>query len=351
MSSAKGTIRLCKGFALYALLLLVMLAGTSALAQVVPVAKVAVTTVRKPASAIPGLPTGQFLTDTIEIGRPFQYALSFWHRPGEDVFFPDTSRSFAPFRVRSVALFPTRTQQAKTPDALSLDSAVYTLVSFETGFAQPLQVPIRMTNGPDSVVLLATPDTVFLRSRLALATPPSVFTLLSETTLLPLRQQFNYPYLVLALLTLLVMAGVIYGLFNQAIRRQWRLYKLDQRHIRFLREFNRLTLIIDTTTVADMANQAIVRWKTYLERLEQQPYSSLTSREIANRFDDEQVTDALREADQMIYGGTFSEQSQAALRVLRETADRIYQTQRELARQQATPTSMPVSPSYSEPDA
>lgn len=280
-----------------------------------------------------GLPVGRFLTDTIDIGRPFQYTLSFWHRAGEDVFFPDTSSSFTPFRVLAMSVFPTRTQQANTPGAMSLDSALYTLVSFSTRPLQPLQVPVRMTNGPDSVILLATPDTIFLRSHLRSAAQPQTLSLITETAVVPLRQQFNYPYLLLALLTLSVALGIVYGLFNQAIRRQWQLYKIDQRHIRFLKEFNRLTLTINADSAAEVANKAIIRWKTYLERLEKQSYSSLTSREIADRFGDEYLTEALRETDQIIYGGAFSEQSQSALRVLRETADQLYQQQRDLMRQ------------------
>lgn len=323
--------------------LFTLLVSVPTVAQVAPtVAGAAVATTTTRAQAMEGVPTGQFLTDTIEIGRPFQYALSFWHQSNEDVFFPDTSRSFAPFRVRAVALFPTRTQGA-APDAISLDSAVYTLVSFETAVAQPLQVPIRMTNGADSIVLLATPDTVFLRSRLALISPPGGFTLIPETAVVSLRQQFNYPYLLLTLLMLLAVLGAIYGLFNQSIRRRWRLYQLDQQHFRFLREFNGFVQGVGEATAADVANQAIVRWKTYLERLEYQPYASLTSRELIDRFGNDQVTGALREADQMIYGGAFSEQSQAALRVLRDVADRSYQEQRGLLRQKGSVASDTVS--------
>ncbi|MBC8154548.1 MAG: hypothetical protein H7Z72_16725 [Bacteroidetes bacterium] len=322
-----------------------LLTMPSAMAQISPtVFPAAIVTTATRVQPVSGRPTGQFLTDTIEIGRPFQYALSFWHRSGEDVFFPDTSRGFAPFRVRSMAVFPTRTQGVGTLDAISLDSVVYTLVSFETDVAQPLQVSVRMTNGPDSVALLATPDTVFLRSRLALTTPPTQLTLVPETTLVPLRQQFNYPYLLLALATLLAIVGVIYGLFNRSIRRQWRLYQLDQRHIRFLREFNGLARGLDAATAADIANQAIIRWKAYLESLERQPYSSLTSREIADRFGDEQVTDALREADQMIYGAAFSEQSQAALRTLREVADQVYRGRRDELRQITIPIEVVSAP-------
>ncbi len=300
-------------------------------------------TSEQPAGA--NLPVGRFLTDTIEIGRPFQYALSFWHRSGEEVFFPDTSRNFAPFWVRNVTLFPTRTQNVGTPDAMSLDSAVYTLVSFETAGMQLLQVPIRMTNGADSVVLLATPDTVFLRSHLSDISRPGTLTLVSETDVVPLRQQFNYPYLGITLLFISVLLAVVYGLFNRSIRRQWRLLQLDQRHRRFSREFTRLKRDITADTAADTANQAVVGWKSYLERLERAPYASMTSREIADRINDESLTDALREVDQMIYGGAFTERSIDALKVLREVAVRRYQARREVLQQPQSPTlSTPANP-------
>ena len=300
-------------------------------------------------AAMVGLPVGRFLTDSIEIGRPFQYALSFRHRSGEDVFFPDTNRHFAPFWVRAVALFPTRTQDVGTIDAVSLDSAVYTLVSFETASRQLLQVPIRMTNGPDSVVLLSTPDTVFLRSRLMDSGRPGALALVAETDVVPLRQQFNYPYLAIALLGIAVMLGVIYSLFNRPLRRQWRLLQLDQRHRRFTREFTRLKRDITTDTAADTANRAVVGWKTYLERLEREPYASLTSREIADRINDDALTDALREVDQMIYGGTFTERSIEALKVLRGVAVRRYQARRSELRQTA-PIAV-ADPTLSVPDA
>lgn len=301
--------------------------------------------------AMTGLPVGRFLTDTIEIGRPFQYALSFRHRSGEDVFFPDTSRHFAPFWVRDVTLFPTRTQDVGTMDAMSLDSAVYTLVSFETAGLQPLQVPVRMTNGPDSVVLPATPDTVFLRSRLTDLSRPGALALVAETEVVPLRQQFNYPYLLIALLGIGLVLGVIYGLFNRSIRRQWRLLQLDQRHRRFVREFTRLKRDITADTAADTANRAVVGWKIYLERLEREPYASLTSREIADRINDESLTEALREVDQMIYGGAFSERSTEALKVLRTVAVRRYQARRDRLQQSETAPSSNTLSTPAESDA
>lgn len=277
---------------------------------------------------VAGSPVGRFLTDTIEIGRPFQFSLSVQYAPKQDVIFPDTAHAFAPFIVRDMIVFSTVTQDLTG----SRDSAVYTLVSFETAPAQLLRVPVLLTSLFDSIVVLSTPDTVFLRSRLPLTNPRSA-TLLTETTPQPLRQQFNYPYLILAVLGLGMVISLVYWLFNEAINRQWRLYRLAQQYQRFSRGYNRVTQGINSNTASDAANQAVVRWKTYIERLEQQPFSSLTTSEIADRLANDQLIEALKEADRMIYGGAFSDQSLPALRVLRDVATQTYNQRRRLMKQ------------------
>lgn len=274
---------------------------------------------------------GRFLTDSIDIGRPFQYALTYRHPPTADLLFPDTANQFKPYHVQKVALFTTRTSGTGF-NAVSVDSAVYTLLSFETDSAQLLRVPIRLINATDCTDLFTQTDTVFLRSQLRPApTDPTDYTSLtvvSETKLAPVQQQFNYPVLGLFVAGLMLASGLLYRLFGRSIRRQWRLYQLNGRHRQFLRQFNRLAQGINADSAANTANQAVIIWKTYLEKIERRPYASRTTSEIAGRVNDERVTNALREADRMIYGGAFSAQSAASLRVLSDVATQRYHRQR-----------------------
>lgn len=276
-------------------------------------------------------PVGHFLTDSIEIGRPFRYALTYRHAPGIDVLFPDTSRHFAPYRVQDVAVFTTETT-GSGPKAVSCDSAVYTLVSFETDSAQLLQVPVRLLNPMDCTALFTQPDTIFLRSKLPRTLVDSTgiqsLNLATATKLAPLQQQLNYPVLVIGVVLLFLAGSVIYSVFGRILERQARLYRLNRRHLRFLREYNRLSRNSNPVTAADTANQAVVLWKTYLERLERRPYASLTTPEIAEQVNDERVANALREVDRMIYGGSYSPESQPALRVLSDVATQAYHRQR-----------------------
>lgn len=277
---------------------------------------------------------GKFLTDSIEIGRPFQYSLMCRHLASTDVLFPDTARHFAPFRVQKVAVFATQTM-ATGAEAISRDSAVYTLVSFETDSLQALRVPVRVIHEADCTARWTQPDTVFLRSKLptfaltdsarALVAPK----LATETDLAPLQQEFNYTALVIGIAAVSLFGAVLYGLFGKTITRRWKLYQLNRRHLRFLTEFNRLSRGINSFTASETANQAVVMWKLYLERLDAQPYTSLTTPELAERINDERIVNALREVDRMIYGGAFSSDSQPALRLLSEVATTIYHRSRD----------------------
>ena len=103
---------------------------------------------------------GKFLTDSIEIGRPFQYALTYRHSSKRDVLFPDTATAFLPYHVQKITVFATKTTGTGRATN-SRDSAVYTLVSFETDSAQMLRVPVRLINSADCTAQWTQTDTVF----------------------------------------------------------------------------------------------------------------------------------------------------------------------------------------------
>lgn len=277
------------------------------------------------------IPSGRFLTDSFEIGRPFRYALSFRHPINEDVLFPD-STVFAPFVVREKTYLPTRSDAE-----ISTDSAVYTLVLFETRPQLTLRVPLYVVGGTDCTLVYSSVDTVFFRSRLQTARLDTL-RLQTDTQIIPLRQELNYPLLVFVLGGLGLLGGLIYALFGQLITRQLRLFRLRQRHRAFIREYNRIIRQIRVEASAEGAYQAIVRWKNYLQQVEQQPYASMTTPELVERISmrdlalpniqGRSVLEALRTVDRMIYGGTYSNLADESLHLLREVAVAIYEQRR-----------------------
>lgn len=282
--------------------------------------------------------SGRFLTDSVAIGRPFQYSLVYRHPAITDVLFPDTARNFAPYSVQKVSVFATQTTGSGA-GAISRDSAVYTLVSFETDSAQFLKVPVRVIHETDCTAQWTRTDTVFLQSKLlidALADSSRslpVPELLTETNLAPLQQQFNYTALIAGFLLASLVAVGLYSLLGRTITRYWHLFQLRQNHRRFQKEYNQLIQSLNAFSAAETARRAVMTWKGYLERLDAQPYNSLTTPELADRMKDDRVLNALREADRMIYGGAFSTDSLSALRLLSDVATNRYQrfrTQKQL---------------------
>ncbi|GAB3268005.1 hypothetical protein GCM10027347_37240 [Larkinella harenae] len=265
------------------------------------------------------LPKGVFLTDTIEIGKPFQYSLSVRHRASVDVLFPDTARHFSPFLVRDITIFSTQTDASG-----SLDSSVYTLISFETRPSQTLQVPIVLLRSPtDCTQVLSNIDTVQLRERIQTMRPDTL-RLSTETKVVSLRQQMNYPLLLVILLILCGLAGVLFLFFGNSIRTRIRRYQLYRQYQEFQRSFNRLTRGIGPETAHEDAGRAVIIWKKYMERLERKPFTSLTTREIVELVQDDRLADALKEIDGVIYGSFYSDRTQQSLRILNEVADSAF---------------------------
>lgn len=267
-------------------------------------------------------PNGYFLTDSIEIGKPFKYALSFRHLPRVEVFFPDTSADFRPFEVIEQDYFPTETSPAG-----SLDSAVYTLVSFDLKKIQSLSVPVWVINGRDCTAVYSGRDSIRLKE-LIRGQLSDTLRLKADTLIVPLRNQTNFPFILLIALLILLIGTGIYLLFGEALTRQWELYQMFLRNREFRRSFSRLTRDINGAKGIENAEKVVVLWKVYLQRLERKPYATYTTKEIIDSLPDEQLADALKSIDGVIYGGVSSRNTADSLNILRDIADQSYRQKR-----------------------
>jgi hypothetical protein len=264
-------------------------------------------------------PVGQFQTDSIELGRPIDYALSYHHDPSAEVFFPDTTYNFYPFEIVRRNIF-----QTITNNGISLDSVVYTLVTFDITKNQKLSLPIYLLTKLDCTAVYSLSDSVFLREMIK--TSVDSLTFKTDTKLLPLSQQVNYPQILTYLLGLLGIVLIIYAFFGQFIRKQYRLFLFGRRHKDFQTNYKRYTRsTLDDVTIG----KALVLWKKHLEWLEKRPYTSYTTKEIVSRLPNERLEEALREVDSAIYGGILSTQMPFAMNVLLEKATELYNKRRE----------------------
>lgn len=275
-----------------------------------------------PVAAQKNLPEGRFLSDSIEIGKPFFYALSYLHAPKTEVFFPDTTFSFSPFEVISKKNFTTRTDKRG-----SLDSTVYQLVSFNVSLGQTLKVPVFVFNGKDCTAIHTISDTIFLRKDNFQGIADTT-SLKPEVGLLPLSHEFNFSIFLGILALTIGVAGSIYWLFGSDIYKQWQLIKLQRRHLEYNRSFNRLLRNAKEREDIKDAEKAIIVWKNYLERLEKKPFATYTTREIMDNMPDDGLATALKNMDGIIYGQVKSKDMDKSLEVLKAGALRLYRSKR-----------------------
>ncbi len=269
-------------------------------------------------------PKGYFLTDSIEIGRPFRFALSYRHKPETEVFFPDTSFRFTPFKALSYEYFDTITDANE-----SVDSAVYTLVSFDLSEVQKLSIPIWILTPKDCTAIYSVSREIPLHrlTKLNKSVPLKI-----DTQLIPLEQKINYPLiLIILILTSLVSLGV-YLIFNQQIQRQWRLYQLYSRNKDFKKALNRIIKKNEEKIDIQEIERGVILWKKYMQRLERKPFITYTTKEIIDNLPDERLEEALREIDRVIYGEANSSKILASLKTLNLISEESYFKRREALR-------------------
>ncbi|RYU97656.1 hypothetical protein [Emticicia agri] len=264
-------------------------------------------------------PIGRFLTDSVELGRPFDYALSYYHSPSDEVFFPDTAYNFYPFELIRRNYFTTNTTNNR-----SLDSVVYTLVTFDINKTQKFNLPVYILGKRDCTAVFAPLDSVFLRELIRTSTDSLM--LKTDTKLMPLQQQVNYPKILGYLLGLLGILGIIYAFFGKWIEKQYRLFVFARKHKDFVSNYKK---VIRGTLDSGNIGKALVMWKEHLEWLENRPYTSYTSKEIINRLPSESLEESLRDVDTAIYGGILSTHMPAAMNVLLNKAVELYRKRRE----------------------
>ena len=269
-------------------------------------------------------PKGKFLSDSVKVGLPVKYTLSYRHKATADVFFPDSSYNFAPFELVKREYFNTVTDQNG-----SLDSVVYTLISFEVTPVQELSLPVYVRAKRDCTRVFAPMDHVILNSIIKPNANIDSLSLKKDTRLIPIGQQVNFPLIFLIIIGLLLVAGIVFWFFGKPIRRQVRLFNFKRRHDDFRKLFQRLSRGTDDAKKRlENIERAVVLWKKYIERIEHKPFTTFTTKEILDNFKDNRLSDALREIDATVYGGVYSSKTIASLQVLQELAEGLYRERR-----------------------
>ncbi|MBL3656196.1 hypothetical protein [Fulvivirga sediminis] len=266
-------------------------------------------------------PKGQFLEDTIKIGSPIGFSLSVKHPRSIDVVFPDSLYDFSPYEIDHKLYFPTQSDSL-----VSYDSAVYYLSSFEIDSIQTLKLPVFALHRNDSTPIYSNTDSVILQ-QLVKEVPDSVgveaLPLKENTTYKPVDFAFNYPYLLIGLGIFMVVAIVSFIAFGGKIKTYFKIKRLTTAYENFVSQYDNI-VTDQSVSVSKQAEKALVTWKRYLEQLEKQPYTKLTTKEIIKRYQPKGIESSLAQLDMAIYNPKASAELMQAYTSLKKYANQRY---------------------------
>ncbi len=264
-------------------------------------------------------PRAFFLEDSVTVGKEVRMAMSYLHPGKSDLVFPDSSFDFSPFRYVASQLFGTRTVEGK-----SLDSVVYTLVTYELDSVLSLQPYIKNLQTEEKIYA----DSARIHRKFSITGKDLRTPEVKETVeVFLVRKEINIPKISYYVLGFLVLVFLVSAFFGELMRKKYRLWKFERHHQRFLADFRKMAL---SPKNMETNERAVKEWKAYMEELENQPVSTMSTSELGKLYGNERLESALKMFDSAIFGGVISDQIPFAYHILQDFAIKRYRQVRRL---------------------
>ena len=263
-------------------------------------------------------PLGRFDTDTALVASPVKYILTVQRSAKTQTIFPDSLYDFTPFELRKLTWFPTRL----VDDSTVLDSAEYELIAFSGAPALPLSLPVFyiLIQG-DSLPVYAPTTQLYQR---IIEDGAKTDTLQAAIQTLPVSEHFNYPYWIIGISLFVGLIALLNIFLGKPLQRYFGLWVERRRHSAFVRTFDKLVLQVKQHGAEGPMERALNLWKAYIERVENIPYTTYTTKDFSEHLPEPALTTSLQTLDRYIYGGFPPIEAESAYGVLKRMAIRIY---------------------------
>jgi hypothetical protein len=267
-------------------------------------------------------PKASFNNDSLSIGKPIYFSLTYLHTSKTDLLFPDSTYNFKPFELLDVEYFPTKSQNGK-----SLDSVVYKLITFSVDSAYFLSVPVQLLRSKRKLFS----DTAFVKLNSSLHTTDFKNPLIKKSTgFFHVPLDFNFPKFLYYLVVLLFSILMFWAIFGKYLLRTFRIWQFNQKQQKFATAFKKLS---KNPKNFGSIGSGLVLWKNHLEWLLKKPYSTMTTSEITKTLENDRLEEALKEFDGAIYGGILSEHIPFAFNILFDFAAETFKKEKKLYRE------------------
>ncbi|WP_460544179.1 hypothetical protein [Echinicola sediminis] len=260
---------------------------------------------------------GYFLQDSAKLGERVGYVLKAQYPPEVNIVFPDSSYGY-----RDFSFLEKQTFTSYTKDSLTLDSAVYYLSNFSLDPVKTYALPVFELLKYDSLVHFPEADNIALT--LTIDPMPEELTFKDNDKYLPVPKDFNYPYLLIFLGTILMTALLAFLLFGKKIQKQWAINKLKKRHKAFLNKWDASVTTLQNKPNLQVADETLATWKDYMEQLTGHPYREWTATEIGTFLERTDLVKEFRKIEIIIYANRPSEDVLATCDKLKSVCVEMY---------------------------
>ncbi|NME67313.1 hypothetical protein [Flammeovirga aprica] len=257
------------------------------------------------------LPYGRFNTDSIMLGEEVKYTLRYEHSSDAEVLFPDSTYNFAPFELLDKTYFPTR-----TTNDVSVDCVEYTLAAYDIDSVYELGLPVWVYNQGEKDSVMAMLDGIFFKDLIKVM--PDSLQLYANAEYVPLEEKFNYPYYLIFLGILVVIALVVLVGFGGKIKEYFRRKKLQKRYEQFLQNYSSH---LNGDMTVNNVEESVVIWKSFMSSVVDVPIQAMTSKEAGQALHSKELEGQLKVLDRVIYAGQGEEEVKDILEGLKEWAE------------------------------
>jgi len=240
---------------------------------------------------------GAFDRPEMLIGEEVHFSLVATYSRNANIVFPDSTFKFAPFEYVSKKYFPTVTNFQQD---ISKDCVVYTLTTFELEPSLTFSMPVYELTS-DTIKYYTENQGIEIKQ----STPDEKNLMNLKTNVDYAAVKYDFNYIIAAFVSggtlLILLLSLIF--FGKKIKLFCSIRKLKIKHRQFPAKY--FELLKNVAKSADEPNliNVLFYWKGYMEDLERQPISKLSTKEIFSMYGSKPLQFHLSSIDRCIYAG------------------------------------------------
>ncbi|MEY3443471.1 MAG: hypothetical protein RLZZ519_1752 [Bacteroidota bacterium] len=260
----------------------------------------------------------------VQIGRPFEVELGVTHPEKTVVVFPDSTKDFKPYEVKSGKSKPTRTQ-----DGISEDVKIYQIYTWEIDSLQKLQFPVRfLTEKGDTQTVMS--NEVLIEFMPVIPAYNDTLPVRVISDLGEIREPINWMAwgIIFAVGLILILVGVL--VFSSPIKKWLKRRRIELEFKRHLAQLEAIgAAASDQPVFFPRLNRV---WRSYFDRDWYLALGAMTTTELRDALpkiqvlddEDRRLLDRLSNStDLVLYAGV--QQDEVEMQQLLEAVRRIMQ--------------------------